>query len=599
MELNFEYSGIIGQGGSPDFLQFPKSEGQQFYIKNGKLMAKASTKFNDGDFSNPTWLSEEDVSPGTDENITLLELKTISGFGVIGSYLNEANKHIILIYEYQQTISDYLSSGSISQTLTNPIRRFNLSLDNPYLKDIDKPGKALIGEKSSLLSPGAKIIFKFGMGADLEEFDLGTFYVDRSNFKLLNNTISVDGRNKIGKVLKDQSLDELHEFWLQPISTTMRELLANANLTPDEYVVQNTIEESWFGFTPNSNYFDSFEKIFELLPGWKIGELENGTIIIGDDEFTEFGIPGNYIFYRDEDIFSRDITRDDAEVYRRVCVHTDNFAIYEYRDIEDFQGWNLQSTKTLYVKVSDGSSTIDISNYADTLVTRLANVGKIESFTGPFRPYIECGDGATIISSNGTKHLGLITEITHDFGNSGFSTSFSVDSGGTLGLSQISDYIKKITGTDRKVKDTPTKVGKSAIDTTSYMNIATSGKTLSSSVRNAMWANANVIDGIIDSRGWQPYNEDLEPYIKVDFEKQCSIDKIKIWLGDGTGADLPEYYTIQYWDSRAWIDLMFVDTPLEFMEHTFVAVNTTSIKILPRKIDTNQNWREIELWGNI
>ena len=42
------------------------------------------------------------------------------------------------------------------------------------------------------------------------------------------------------------------------------------------------------------------------------------------------------------------------------------------------------------------------------------------------------------------RDLGLITEITHSFGKSGFSTSFTVDSGGRLGRGTLSNYIKMI-----------------------------------------------------------------------------------------------------------------------------------------------------------
>ena len=56
-----------------------------------------------------------------------------------------------------------------------------------------------------------------------------------------------------------------------------------------------------------------------------------------------------------------------------------------------------------------------------------------------------CGDEAIIIDDKGMKSLGLITEITHKFGKSGFSTDFTVDSGGRLGKGRLTDYIGQIT----------------------------------------------------------------------------------------------------------------------------------------------------------
>lgn len=50
-----------------------------------------------------------------------------------------------------------------------------------------------------------------------------------------------------------------------------------------------------------------------------------------------------------------------------------------------------------------------------------------------------------VVSKTGhITQLGLITEITHSFGKSGFSTSFTVDSGGSLGRGRLSDYIRMI-----------------------------------------------------------------------------------------------------------------------------------------------------------
>jgi hypothetical protein len=70
----------------------------------------------------------------------------------------------------------------------------------------------------------------------------------------------------------------------------------------------------------------------------------------------------------------------------------------------------------------------------------------IESFTGPFRPHIQNGDEAEIISSTGTRLLGLITEVTHSFGKSGFRTDFTCESAGVRGKGRLADFIAKISG---------------------------------------------------------------------------------------------------------------------------------------------------------
>jgi hypothetical protein len=125
-------------------------------------------------------------------------------------------------------------------------------------------------------------------------------------------------------------------------------------------------------------------------------------------------------------------------------VHDSEWTIEVYSDVQSYSGWNLQSNKTLFVQVADGTSLANATAIAENLASRLESVGKVETFTGPFRPQLLVGDGATIIDSEGNTELGLITEITHSFGKSGFTTQFVVDSGGSLGRGRLSDYIKMI-----------------------------------------------------------------------------------------------------------------------------------------------------------
>jgi hypothetical protein len=134
---------------------------------------------------------------------------------------------------------------------------------------------------------------------------------------------------------------------------------------------------------------------------------------------------------------------DDQSSYRKVCVHDAEWTIEVYEDIATYSGWNLQSNKTLFVQVAEGTSLVNATAIAENLASRLESVGKVETFSGPFRPQLLVGDGATIIDGDSTD-LGIITEITHNFGKNGFTTNFTVDSGGRLGRGRLSDYIRVI-----------------------------------------------------------------------------------------------------------------------------------------------------------
>jgi hypothetical protein len=167
--------------------------------------------------------------------------------------------------------------------------------------------------------------------------------------------------------------------------------------------------------------------------------------VIGSPTYSAFIQSGIYTFQRGSDIFSRSITRDDMQSYRRVCVHNSDFTLKVYKDVQTYTGWNLQANKTLYVNVPDGTREADAILYADELAVRLENVGKVESFTGPFRPYLTVGDRAIIQDEIGDDDLGIITEVTHTMGRQGYTTEFVVDSGGRAGKGRLSDYIDVIT----------------------------------------------------------------------------------------------------------------------------------------------------------
>lgn len=442
MQLSFETIAVVGTGNYPDFVQFERTEGELFYLSSCKMYGTSSKKF-DGDFSSPVWLDTNEISPIEDTNMSHLELKTLSGFGIVGSYLTSDSQKM-LIYEFAFEMDRYLESGSISHSMDTPITTFSLNLENPLNENPEYDGNVAISEESSLLSPGSKVQFELIMG-DSEPYQLGTFYVDRSNFSLLNETMGVAGRNIIGKALNDQSFDEDNLYPYKSIHELMKDILFRANISLDEMLVENTSVYAGYQFDVNMTCLGGILEVLKALDSWKIKELVDGTVVIGSDNYAGFTRNSSYIFKRDKDIFSRSIVRDDQEAYRRVCVHNQDLSIKVYQDVETYSGWNLQANKTLYINVPEGTSLEDVQSYAAQIANNLQYVGKIESFTGPFRPQLILGDEAVIVSSKGSISLGLITEITHRFGKDGFYTDFTVDSGGRLGKGRLSDYIGKIT----------------------------------------------------------------------------------------------------------------------------------------------------------
>ncbi|WP_392654718.1 hypothetical protein [Dehalococcoides sp. THU4] len=204
------------------------------------------------------------------------------------------------------------------------------------------------------------------------------------------------------------------------------------------------------------------EDILRFLPVTS-QSVEDVAIGTGDGVTTIFNLPNG-------NISNLVVKKDGVEV--SYAVHNDNafvgsvpFSEYidynaEYAELQ-IAGWQCVEYEDFSISSSSGYKYSKVKEslngkrmfgtfkggyaYAAQIADSLQFVGKIESFTGPFRPQLILGDEAVIVDSEGSTILGLITEITHRFGKDGFYTDFTVDSGGKLGKGRLSDYIGRIT----------------------------------------------------------------------------------------------------------------------------------------------------------
>ncbi|WP_350342338.1 hypothetical protein PRVXT_001566 [Proteinivorax tanatarense] len=440
MRLEFEKVQEVGQGKNPDLLHFYDNEAQVLSIENKRLYGTA-TQTPLGTWSQREFEQKVDIS--VDDDIKYFGINLLGGFGAVGAY-KSGDIHKLLIYELEIDLSPYLENASIQYDINSPVSSFDLSVENVKNPDPEKQGNVGVSEHESYLTPGSRINFNFKMG-DSDFYDLGRFYIDRSNYRLLDHAASCNGRNLMGKALKDQSFDENTVLSYKHIHEHIKDILILAGVSPYNIVVQASNVKAGYEFDPNMDYLSGIKDILKSEDNWKIEELVDGRLVAGNNSYGAFDIRSTYQFQRGSEVFSRNIVRDDMDSYRRVCVHNRGFEIQIYKDVKAYQGWNLRGNKTLYVTIPEGTSKDDAQNYADTIAKQLEYVGKVETFTGPFRPYLLIGDEAVIIDEKGADSLGLITQIRHRFGKGGFSTEFTVDSGGQIGQGRLTDYISKIT----------------------------------------------------------------------------------------------------------------------------------------------------------
>lgn len=514
MQLAFEHLQTVGSGVQPNAIHTPENIVQVIYAgENGVIYStEASTPYGD-------WSSLEFATPYMvcdDVNVEYLKLKYIAS-SIFAVWKNDAEDGEVVPYQagvdhnYRQrfavwatrnNISGYLSDGSIELSLNDPVARMNITFDNPdYI---------LSHEEDSILSPGTKVILFFKSG-DSEHYIMGRYFVDKNDMDVSEPTTNIEGRNGIGKLLKDQTFNESGFYPRQNLKTLIESVIDKASVT--DYWITDTAIERGMKFPPDMNFMDGITELLNTAPPWKMQESLSGTMGFGPQNDSNFPQPSTYSFLRDTDVFSRSISRDDQDAYARVCIKAEGVSsatsgtvsvdvlnirpdpstnnpplgvlsrndvitiIHDlgngwlkmsYGDIPEGYVWAayvsiskttkgdfyayanvnfkfvMGKNKTLHVTAAKDTSAEDAQAYANQLASLVGSSGVIESFSGPFRPYLWPGDNAKIIGKT-TKLLGVITSIRHKFGKSGFFTEFTVDSGMIAGKTKISDYINKIT----------------------------------------------------------------------------------------------------------------------------------------------------------
>jgi len=285
---------------------------------------------------------------------------------------------------------------------------------------------------------------------DSEEYPISIQYVDRADMGATRSGISVDARNASGKLLKDQTLDENNEFIFQTYHLNVVDLLDNAGIT--DFDVQDTGEwEYGIELPKDMSYLEGLEEMINASLNWKVVEDQDGKIIAGSTvTFSDIQRNSTYEFNRGTDVWSRNIVRDDTDVYSRVCGKFELTTAgvtetqYTYKPIVNEADWDVAPSKTLYIDFPNESDVTETTAILEELADRLAVAGIQETFVGPIRPHLLPGDEAKITSDSGTKLIGLIINVKHNLGKNGFSTEFTVDSSGQKGKPKINDYISEV-----------------------------------------------------------------------------------------------------------------------------------------------------------
>jgi len=365
-----------------------------------------------------------------------------SNSGVLLGYSSGSAVTVDSCYHDSQVVGDVEDNNSTPKTTAEMMRQ------NTFI-GWDFYGTWIIGEYIPNYPPASKIKLNFKAG-DSDPLLMGIFYVDRTSFAVGRANVSVDARNSVGKYLKDQTFDERNIYAKQQIQLLLAQILASAGIT--NYYVDPETTELGMEFSPNQDILSGIDDVLTTVRDWMIREEPDGKVVVAERTDAAFTQPGTYTFYRNRDVFSRSVTKDDNNTYGRVCVHTSDFSVKAYRPVSSSLGWLPPAQKTLYQQCPDGTTSIQAAALAVEIAEQLSNSGEVEEFVGPIRPQVMPGDAAQIVDEDGPNLLGTITTVTHRFGKDGFYTQFTVDSGGKINKPLLSDYLKQISAGTVKSK---------------------------------------------------------------------------------------------------------------------------------------------------
>lgn len=450
MKLKLDYMGELGPGENPAAIHDSDGSIWLFNVEDGRLKTR-QWQPNTGDvpWGEPNF--EDSVIATADKSLSLYRMKNVPRVGMFGAWhqaeitsngkVVTPERHRIGIWDALNDLTNYLQSGSVQLDLDNIVAAASFTFKNPSGR--------LSGEDTSRLAPGKKVELLFTAG-DSEDYPMGVFYADRVTMETHGETATVECRNISGKLLKDQMLNAHYNYPKDVYAYVVEDFLTKAGVTDFDIQQPPDPLTAWqlgMTFPVDMDRLTALNELIRSSLNWVVRETLDGQIVVGSEVSYQpiIDMVGKYEFDR-SDLISRRVERDDADVYSTVCYQskdtTAGTTIRKYVAVAHALEWSIAPHKTLYITAPDDTPEAELEELAENLASRMGQVGIMETFEGPFRPHLVPGDEAEI-TGNETKLLGVITTVKHRFGDDGFFTEFTVDSGGVKGKPMLKDLINQ------------------------------------------------------------------------------------------------------------------------------------------------------------
>ena len=414
------YREVEGAEGLGSCLEYFTEDSQSLYLADGLKTQLAMVE--EGHWS--------DAEPG--DEITILEAPLTAsawdhaltgqlyGVGIFSGVL------IVYRYLYARELTDIVKDGSWRSKADSQITQLSLTLKNP--------GEELVLGDATMFTPGARLSVAVAMG-NSRPYSICVSFMDELDFDTQSATFSLSGRNNIGYRLQEQTFDDETTFTGNG-HEVVEWIFQRAGIT-NHAIGPSTASNDWV-FEPGETFFSGLQKIFEIFIGWDMIELPNGKVVVGYEAWRkQYAANGVYQFLLGTDVVKRRTRKNADAAYTNVRVTGKDAQGADlepvYLPVENFRHWALGATKTKHVRAADGMTQEQLQEFAEQTAADLAHIGVGETFTSPMRPWLLVGDVASISTGGATStDLGLVTSVTHRFGDSGFFTDFSVDSGGSV-----------------------------------------------------------------------------------------------------------------------------------------------------------------------
>lgn len=417
-------SSVEGVGGIAHYFT---EEAQSFYLKNG--IAQTELDIEKGHWQELVPEAESLVSDDTFSQLSWHHpsMGTLYGTAILPGD-DDATILYLLRYEYAKDIGHLIQNGKYSMQVDNPITQFNGDIKNYDSSAFTKP--------TTLYQIGARLELGLTMG-DSAVYGLARMTVDEVDFQYNKPTVGISGRNQVGAILNDETFN-IKDTKTDTIHNVCAYVLDYFGI--ENYVIDANANNIKVEINPSDTGLKVLQDICDKASGyengsdWDIEETYDGTIIIGYNSFrSQYLKKSVYAFDGRASLFKRSSQRAVDGAYSKVYVtgkdSNNNDLEPVIEPVETWNYWAIGANKTYFAQM-DKTTPAELARYAKVLAKQLKKTGLNESYTTTIRPQLLVGDYAVVDENGEETDIGIITQVTHNMGEKGFTTDFVADSGG-------------------------------------------------------------------------------------------------------------------------------------------------------------------------